>query len=84
MPTAAHLFVRRAGSQDADDLVQETFTRFAIVGAERKVLSIAPERYLTRIGSNLLRDKVKSASARRASRFRRKMPSYRHRTSSKR
>ncbi|UIJ44799.1 sigma-70 family RNA polymerase sigma factor [Sphingomonas cannabina] len=58
------LFVRRASSQEADDLVQETFARFAGAGADRNISILSPERYLTRIAGNLLRDKARSASQR--------------------
>ncbi|MGK6321380.1 RNA polymerase sigma factor [Sphingomonas sp. DT-204] len=60
------LFVRRAGPQDAADLVQETFIRFASARADRDVHPASPERYLSRIAGNLLRDKAKSAPERAA------------------
>jgi RNA polymerase sigma-70 factor (ECF subfamily) len=58
------LFVRKVGFQDAGDLVQETFARFAGARTERNIVPDAPERYLVRIASNLLRDRAKSSEQR--------------------
>jgi len=52
-------FRRRAGNDDIADLVQETFARFA--GAEQAELE-CPEAYLTRVASNLLRDRARAAA----------------------
>ncbi|TPG21795.1 RNA polymerase sigma factor [Sphingomonas koreensis] len=57
-------FARRAGRHDAPDLVQEAFARMA--GRDRVPLHRIedPAAYLTRIATNLVRDRAKSASQR--------------------
>lgn len=62
-------FSRKAGKDEAHDLVQEAFVRFA--GRKIKACdSIAkPEAYLTTVATNLLRDRARAA-ARRTSSFR--------------
>nr|WP_294817271.1 RNA polymerase sigma factor [uncultured Sphingomonas sp.] len=52
---------RNAGSEEAHDLVQESFVRLLRVGAG-PILS--PGAYLRRIGHNLLRDRAKIAGRR--------------------
>lgn len=59
-------FVRRAGVQHAEDLVQETFVRLASAQAERGVAPASPERYLSRVATNLMIDETKSARERTA------------------
>jgi RNA polymerase sigma factor (sigma-70 family) len=55
-------FARRGARQDADDLVQESFVRFASMQARSpdKVIQ-RPEAYLTTIALNLLRERAKFA-----------------------
>lgn len=62
-------FARRGARQDADDLVQESFVRFADMQAKSpdKVVE-CPEAYLTTIAVNLLRHRAKVA-ARRSTAF---------------
>jgi RNA polymerase sigma-70 factor (ECF subfamily) len=58
-------FARHGAKQDADDLVQESFARFAGMQAKspEKVVE-CPEAYLTTIAVNLLRDRAKVAARR--------------------
>jgi RNA polymerase sigma-70 factor (ECF subfamily) len=58
-------FARHGARQDADDLVQESFVRFAGMQAKSpdKVVD-RPEAYLTTIAVNLLRDRAKVAARR--------------------
>ena len=58
-------FARRGARQDADDLVQESFVRFAGMQAKcpEKVVD-CPEAYLTTIAINLLRDRAVVAARR--------------------
>lgn len=58
-------FARHGARQDADDLVQESFVRFAGMQAKSpdKVVD-RPEAYLTAIAVNLLRDRAKVAARR--------------------
>src|SRR3546814_6345566 len=58
-------FARHGARQDADDLVQESFVRFAGMQAKSpdKVVD-RPEAYLTTIAVNLLRDRAKVADRR--------------------
>jgi len=53
-------FARRAGPEEALDLVHETFARLA--GARASV--VAPEAYANRIATNLLRDRARAAARR--------------------
>jgi RNA polymerase sigma-70 factor (ECF subfamily) len=59
-------FARRAGRDDAPDLVQEAFVRMA--GRDLVPLQRIddPAAYLTRIATNLVRDRAKSATQRAA------------------
>lgn len=58
-------FARHGARQDADDLVQESFARFAGMQAKSpgKVVD-CPEAYLTTIAANLLRDRARVAARR--------------------
>jgi RNA polymerase sigma factor (sigma-70 family) len=58
-------FARNGARQDADDLVQDSFVRFAAVQANSpdKVLE-RPEAYLTTIAVNLLRERARVAARR--------------------
>ena len=58
-------FARHGARQDADDLVQESFVRFAGMQSKSpdKVVD-RPEAYLTTIAVNLLRDRAKVAARR--------------------
>jgi len=61
-PRLFRFFARRAERQDAGDLVQESFTRFA--NARRGGDIDRPEAYLNRIATNVLRNRAKTALAR--------------------
>jgi RNA polymerase sigma-70 factor (ECF subfamily) len=64
-PRLRRFFRRRtACPEEANDLVQETFTR--ALGAEPQAALRKPEAYLTRIAQNLLRDRAKFARRRSA------------------
>lgn len=58
-------FARNGARQDADDLVQDSFVRFAAIQARSpdKVVE-RPESYLTTIAVNLLRDRARVAARR--------------------
>jgi RNA polymerase sigma factor (sigma-70 family) len=60
-PRLLRFFARRADRQDATDLVQESFVRFASSEACRDQTVECPEAYLNQIATNLLRDRAKSA-----------------------
>lgn len=55
-PRLARLFARRVRSDEATDLVQETFARFAAVDPERRRAILRPEAFLTRVAMNLVRN----------------------------
>ena len=55
-------FARRTSSDDAGDLVQETFVRFASAAAAGQSDIDCPEAYLTRVATNLLRDRARAAA----------------------
>lgn len=58
-------FARHGARQDADDLVQESFTRLAGARAKKPDMAIErPEAYLSTIASNLLRDRARIAACR--------------------
>lgn len=61
-PRLLRFFARRAERQDAGDLVQESFTRFA--DARRGGEIERPEAYLNCIATNLLRNRAKTALVR--------------------
>lgn len=67
-PRLLRFFSRRSGSDDALDLVHETFERLARRDNESAPTVDRPEAYLTRIAGNLLRDRAKFA-VRRATAF---------------
>lgn len=58
-PRLLRLFGRRAGRQDADDLVQDSFVNLADVG--RGTVVQKPEAYLSRVASNILRNRARAA-----------------------
>jgi len=60
-PRLLRYFARRADRQDANDLVHESFLRFANSTACREQSVDCPEAYLNQIATNLLRDRAKSA-----------------------
>lgn len=55
-PRLLRLFARRVRSDEAADLVQETFVRFAAVDPERRRVIARPEAFLTRVAINLVRN----------------------------
>lgn len=57
-------FVRRAGRDDASDLVHETFARFAGLGENARAEIDRPEAYLGTVATNLLRDRARAAARR--------------------
>lgn len=59
-------FSRRAGASDAPDLVHETFARLARVEPAARQVIESPGAFLTRIATNLLKDRAKT-DARRSS-----------------
>ncbi len=67
-PRLLRFFARRAGTDEADDLVQETFARYAGRTDAGGSLVAEPQAYLTRVATNLLRDRAKFA-VRRAAAF---------------
>uniref|UniRef100_B0T9D2 RNA polymerase, sigma-24 subunit, ECF subfamily n=1 Tax=Caulobacter sp. (strain K31) TaxID=366602 RepID=B0T9D2_CAUSK len=62
-PQLLRYFARRLGPEDAKDLAQETFLRFASLAAPQALDN--PAAYLQRIARNLLRDRAKNATAAR-------------------
>lgn len=60
-PRLLRFFSRRTDRQDADDLLHESFVRFANSPACRDRAIECPEAYLNQIATNLLRDRAKSA-----------------------
>ena len=60
-PRLMRFFTRQLGNQaDADELAQETFTRFVRAAPVQALES--PQAFLTRIATNLLRDFIKRGS----------------------
>lgn len=55
------LFSRRVGTQDAEDLMQDSFVRIARIAASGDPEIERPDAYLSRIAANLLHDRAKSA-----------------------
>lgn len=56
-------FARNGARQDADDLVQDCFVRFAAIQAKNPdKLVESPEAYLTTIAVNLLRERARAAA----------------------
>jgi RNA polymerase sigma-70 factor (ECF subfamily) len=68
-PRLLRFFARRGEPQDAGDLVQESFARFADAEARQAQAIDRPEAYLSRIAANLLRNRAKLA-------LRRSLPSH--------
>lgn len=66
-PRLLRFFSNRSGSDDPRDLVHETFERLARKGATYLGTVERPEAYLSRIATNLLRDRAKSAMRHSAS-----------------
>jgi RNA polymerase sigma-70 factor (ECF subfamily) len=62
-PRLLRFFGRRAASHEAGDLVHESFVRLADARARGSEID-RPEAYLSRIASNLLRDRAKMALSR--------------------
>ncbi|MDG5488842.1 sigma-70 family RNA polymerase sigma factor [Sphingomonas sp. BGYR3] len=60
-PQLRRFFKRRAGHDDADDLVNDSFVRFVSAEATGNRGVDCPEAYLNRIALNLLRDRARSA-----------------------
>ena len=60
-PKLLRFFSRRAGQQEAHDLLHESFVRLANADITREDALECPEAYLNRIASNLLRDRAKTA-----------------------
>lgn len=58
------LFARRTDPGDADDLVQEVFARYASRSRASSEAVTEPEAYLTRVATNLLRDRARLAVSR--------------------
>lgn len=58
------IFTRRVPQQDADDLVQETFARYAHAATQRSLAPECPESYLTQVAVNVMRDNWRSAARR--------------------
>ena len=60
-PRLLRFFSRRAECQDARDLVQETFLRFAHADDRRVAPLDQPEAYLSQVATNLLRNRARAA-----------------------
>ncbi|TPG18880.1 sigma-70 family RNA polymerase sigma factor [Sphingomonas koreensis] len=60
-PRLRRFFARRADRQEAEDLVQETFLRLVAVEQSPSAAIAKPEAYLSRVASNLLRDRARVA-----------------------
>src|SRR5689334_3370956 len=58
-PRLLRFFARRCRGEDAHDLLQESFARFADMRSRTSIE--CPEAYLSTIASNLLRNRAKSA-----------------------
>jgi RNA polymerase sigma-70 factor (ECF subfamily) len=57
-------FSRKAGKDDAHDLLHETFARFAGLGSATTTRVLKPEAYLSTVATNLLRDRARVAARR--------------------
>lgn len=60
-PKLLRYFSRRTNPQDANDLVHDSFARFAQRAAENGDDIESPQAYLGTVAANLLRDRAKSA-----------------------
>src|SRR3546814_2228346 len=65
-PRLLRFFSRRTDCQDARDLVQESFTRFAGADASTESAPEQPEAYLNQIAVNLLRNRASAAFQQRS------------------
>lgn len=63
-PRLLRFFIRRAGREEAGDLVHETFARFAGLGESERAGVDRPEAYLGTVATNLLRDRARLAARR--------------------
>src|SRR3546814_207756 len=63
-PRLLRFFIRRAGRDDATDLVQETFARLVGIGEHGRDEIDRPEAYLGTVATNLLRDRARLAARR--------------------
>ena len=63
-PRLLRFFIRRAGRDEAGDLLHETFARFAGLGKDRHAGVERPEAYLGTVATNLLRDRARLAARR--------------------
>lgn len=63
-PRLLRFFSRRAGRDDAHDLVHEAFARFAGLDNATKRAVVKPEAYLGTVATNLLRDRARVAARR--------------------
>src|SRR3546814_1353871 len=63
-PRLLLFFIRRAGRDDATDLVQETFARLVGIGEHGRDEIDRPEAYLGTVATNLLRDRARLAARR--------------------
>jgi RNA polymerase sigma-70 factor (ECF subfamily) len=62
-PRLLRVLARRTASRDeARDLLHDIFLRIARMGAKRPLRIERPEAYLSRMASNILKDRAKSAS----------------------
>jgi RNA polymerase sigma factor (sigma-70 family) len=61
-PRLLRSLARRAGRDEARDLVHEIFCRVARLGTGGALRLDRPQAYLSRMASNLLRDRAKAAS----------------------
>ena len=67
-PRLLRFFARRADRQDVPDLVNESFVRFAGAAAMTENGFEQPEAYLSRIATNLLRNRARAALQRSVAR----------------
>ncbi len=63
-PRLLRFFARRAGREEAGDLVHETFARFAGLEESKRSEVDRPEAYLGTVAANLLRDRARLAARR--------------------
>eukprot|EP00456_Euglypha_rotunda_P052653 TRINITY_DN42451_c0_g1_i6.p1 TRINITY_DN42451_c0_g1~~TRINITY_DN42451_c0_g1_i6.p1 ORF type:complete len:190 (-),score=20.30 TRINITY_DN42451_c0_g1_i6:181-750(-) len=64
-PRLRRFFARKIGNRsDADDLAQETLARYFKTAAHENI--VTPEAYLTRIATNMLKDRAEHSSTRLA------------------
>src|SRR3546814_18184574 len=63
-PRLLRFFIRRAGRDDATDLVQETFARLVGIGEHGREEIDRPDAYLGTVATNLLRARTRLAARR--------------------